>query len=101
MPLKITKDTALSLKRYAKCQTTPEWEVFIFEAQDKWEDLQAQATLKIMQEGGNSNNQDDDDEDGFICEGKPVFTNSSGLVRWTRTSSKPSWIKVTPRIQTR
>jgi hypothetical protein len=59
MPLKITKDTALSLKRYAKCQTTPEWEVFIFEAQDKWEDLQAQATLKIMQEGGNSNDQDE------------------------------------------
>ncbi len=50
--LKLTKDAALTLKNASMDrQTTAEWEEFIFEAQEEWEEVEAH-TLENIQEVG-------------------------------------------------
>jgi hypothetical protein len=66
---KITENIALSLKNYSEWRMTAEREEFIFEAQEKWEELQARATLENIQEGHGDDDQDDDKEDLFMCKG--------------------------------
>jgi hypothetical protein len=66
---KIMEDNALALKNYLERQTMVEQEEFIFEVQDKWEELQAHK-LENIQEGCGDNNQDDNNGNLFImCEG--------------------------------
>jgi hypothetical protein len=101
---KITEDNALTLKNYLERQTMVEREEFIFEVQDKWEELQAHKSENI-QEGCGDNNQDDNNGNLFImCEGtwfsqtplKFLF-DQMNLTMWLNLSSKSSWMKGIPR----
>ena len=81
---KITEDTAYDLQKKYTSRTTPEWERFILDAQEEWEELQARRLANI-QESGDSDEQDDEDDDDeeTMWEGKPFSTprrwTSSGL----------------------
>ncbi len=72
---KITEDTSYDLVKSFTSRTTPDWERFIFDSQEEWEDLQACKLAKI-QESGDSDDQDDDDkDDDAMWEGKLKLTS--------------------------
>jgi hypothetical protein len=80
---KITEDTALSLKSYSEWRMMAEWEEFIFEVQEEWEELQARAMLENIQEGHGDDNQDDDNEDLFMCEGNLILSKPLDVFVWS------------------
>jgi hypothetical protein len=79
---KITEDTSYDLVKAFTSRTTPEWERFILESQEEWEELQARKLANI-QESGDSDAQDDDDEDdGTLWEGKLKLTSLPSEFEW-------------------
>jgi hypothetical protein len=78
---KITEDTFLSLKSYSERRTTEEWEDFIFEAQEEWEELQAR-TLENIQEGHNDDDQEDEDDDQLMEEGDLILLKPPKTFEW-------------------
>ncbi len=71
---KITENTTLSLKSYSEWWMAAEWEEFIFEVQEEWEELQAHAMLENIQEGHGDGDQDNDNKDLFMCEGNLIVS---------------------------
>jgi hypothetical protein len=77
--LKITEDTALTLKNAVLDQrTTAEWEEFIFAAQEEWEEMEAH-TLENIQEVGDD---DGDDVSDDQAEDTLVLSSSPGVFTW-------------------
>jgi hypothetical protein len=77
--LKLTKDAALTLKNaLMDRQTTAEWEEFIFEAQEEWEEVEAH-TLENIQEVGDN---DVDNASDNQVEGDLVLSSPPSAFMW-------------------
>jgi hypothetical protein len=80
---KITEDTSYDLAKALTSRTTPEWERFILDTQEEWEELQVRKLANI-QESGDSDDQEDDDEDsGTMWEGKLTLTSPPSDFAWS------------------
>ncbi len=79
---KITKDTTMTLKSGEHC-TTAEWEEFIAQAQEEWEDLQLRR-LENIQKSLGDNKQDNNNDSTLLWEGDLMLKNPSGV--WNLTS---------------
>ena len=80
---KITEDTSYDLAKSLTSRTTPEWESFILDTQEEWEELQARKLANI-QESGDCNDQEDNDEDsGTMWEGKLTLTSPPSDFAWS------------------
>ena len=66
---KITKNTALILKNPLSQRTTAQWEVFIAEAQEEWEEEQAVGVLDNISEDSGSDEDSKDDRSEDMNEG--------------------------------
>jgi hypothetical protein len=78
---RITEDTFLSLKSYSECRTMEEWEDFIFEAQEEWEELQAR-TLENIKEVHNDDAQENEDNDQLMEEGDLILLKPPETFEW-------------------